>query len=221
MYHCVPIKQLGGGKLILYPTTVRPTTWTQAGAEKLMPLLRIQPYITSVEWRNGPSGTDLGKCLSQHYRAGYNLSDMCSSMLGLPHYSRTEPWLTVEPKQVAKVIINRSPRWRNDRFPWLRVWNKYRKDAVFIGLPDEHQEFVYSYGNISYYATDDYLQAAEVIAGCTLYVGNQSCCAAIAQGLRKNMVQETLDRKNYLSNCHWERPGMIHGYDENVQLPDL
>jgi hypothetical protein len=55
-------------------------------------------------------------------RHGLNLSDMLSDMLGIPHTFRTEPWLSVpEKKEVALVVIHRSPRYHVEDFPWRPV----------------------------------------------------------------------------------------------------
>ena len=71
---------------------------------------------------------------------------------------------------------------------------------------------------MAFHPTRDLLQAAEVIAGAELFIGNQSCPRAIAEGLKVAVVQET-DRSR--DNCHWERPNAWYGYRSCVHLPDL
>jgi hypothetical protein len=221
VYHLVPIKQLGGGRLVLTPSTCAGTTWNREAAESLMPLLRQQLYIDSVEWKDSPEGKNLGKW-RDHYRNGMNLCDMACSWLGLPHYPRREPWLSVfEARKVSRVVFNRAPRWRNDKVDWRRIWEKYHKQAVFLGHKDEHTEFELTVGPVDYYPTKNFLEAAEVIAGCELFCGNQSALGAIAEGLKKPMVQEILERRNWLSNTHFDRPDKWHVENNSVVLPTI
>jgi len=59
------------------------------------------------------------------------------------------------------------------------------QQAVFVGLPDEYEEFKKLTGwNLDYYPTRTMLELAEVIAGCDQFLGNQSVALSIAQGLR-------------------------------------
>ena len=71
---------------------------------------------------------------------------------------------------------------------------------------------------VSYLRTKNFLDLARVIRGAVLYVGNQSGPAAIAQGLRSNMILESVDRHHWAWNCHWERPGF---WDTADHLPTL
>ena len=70
------------------------------------------------------------------------------------------------------------------------VWGAWRDDgvdtqSVFVGLPQEHEEFKKLTGwNIDYYPTKNMLELAQVIAGCEQFMGNQSVALSIAQGLR-------------------------------------
>jgi hypothetical protein len=55
-----------------------------------------------------------------------------------------------------------------------------------------------------------------VIAGSRLFVGNQSCPAAIAEGLKRPMILEVYPA---LPNCCFERPDRINAWDGAIQLP--
>jgi hypothetical protein len=63
---------------------------------------------------------------------------------------------------------------------------------VFVGLPDEYNEFKKLTGwNLDYYPVKDMLDLAEVIAGCKKFLGNQSVSLSLAQGLRVPYAFET------------------------------
>ena len=104
----------------------------------------------------------------------------------------TEPWIKVEADPLTKgsVIFNRSHRYRNNRFPWQFIVDKYRDDALFIGTKEEHEDFVYCFGNVPYYKTKHCLDVARAIKGSRKYVGNQSSAFWIAAGLMHPLIQE-------------------------------
>ena len=216
------MQRLGGGEFYLFAHEHGGIG--QGQAESLCRLLEVQPYIRKCGWSygHGEGGICLSDVYTHNYRHGLNLTDMMCDALGLGRTPREEPWLTVpEPRSVAPVVINRCPRWHNGRFPWQRVVAAYGRDAIFVGHLSEFEEFVFRFGYLSYYYTPTYLEAARVIAGAQLFIGNQSSMAAIAEGIKAPMVLETLPRESWWWNCHWERSGKIHGYDEHVELPPL
>ena len=220
LYHLQPVKQLGGGNFYIYPAAKPDHRMLRSHAESVLALIRNQPYITAAAWREDVEGLDLSGW-RENYKNNTNLTDMCCTWLGLPHPPRCEPWLQVpDIKRVAKVVINRCPRWRNDKFPWLRAYMMYGKEAVFVGRPEEHSEFCFSWGPISYHYTENHLELAKVIAGADLFIGNQSSAAAVAEGMKVAMVQETLNRDHWWSNCHWDRKHKVHVYDKDAVMPD-
>ncbi len=218
--HLQPFKQLGGGEFYLYR---RPDMrLNQELGDSLLTLLECQPYIKKCGWGSATPGAIDFHAVRHHWRNNLNLTDMACRWLGLPYPDRNEPWLTVpNPKQVARVIINRCPRWHNDAFPWKRVVEKYGPEAVFIGLKSEWIDFVDRFGMVSYYYTPSLLCAAEVIKGGEWFIGNQSACHWIAEGTKTNTVLETMPRHSDSWNCHFERANKIHGYDASIELPDL
>jgi Macrocin-O-methyltransferase (TylF) len=221
IYHLAPVKDLGGGEFYLNANGHPDFRMPRERIESLLTLIRAQPYITRAGVCETPVGIDLDRW-RHNWRHGLNLSDMVSAMLGIPHTSRAEPWLSVpEKKEVAAVVIHRSPRYRVDAFPWRSVVEQYGREAVFVGEETEHRDFTERYGHVSYYRTRTYLELAEVIAGAVLFAGNQSSPAAVAEGLKANKILETVPRDHWAWNCHWERPGVIHGDGEVVELPPL
>lgn len=227
------IRHFGGG--ILY-IEAAPYTRQRLTPDKwfgLDLLLKEQPYIADVQpWqgqRVGVNGNDFRSNMSRALRRGEGrqkaLVDWMLETHGVPLNAKNEAWLTVKPEVVAQVIINRTGPGRqphqiyhNPNFPWHRVWQKYHKNAVFIGLPQEHEIFCATCGEVPYHPTKDFYEAARVIAGASLFIGNQSACFWIAEGLKKPIVLEVWPQG---ANCLIFRDWVFHGWDHTVQLPDL
>ena len=196
-------------------------------------ILKAQPYISDVqEWKNQPVGYCLNdfrarlfKAVRMRQQRDKSLVDWQLEQYGIPMDAKNQAWLSVEPKKVARVVFNRTGTGRepqhvyhNPRFPWHYVWQKYRKEAVFVGTPDEHRVFCATCGAIDHVVTKDLFEAAQVIQGCDLFVGNQSCCFWIAESMKKRIVLEVWPNG---PNCLVPRPDSIAGWDENVELPNL
>jgi hypothetical protein len=105
----------------------------------------------------------------------------------------TKPWLKVDadPLTKGRVIFNRSPRYRNEKFPWKDVLNFFGERSLFIGAEHEYDDFCKIVGNVEYYKTPSCLEVAKAIEGADFFVGNQSSSYWIAAGLRKPLLQET------------------------------
>ena len=197
-------------------------------------LLKQQPYINDVrEWRREMVSINLNDFRARLFkaiRAGQHkdksLVDWHIEAHGLPLNLKDSAWLTVaEPNKVARVVFNRTGPGRephhvyhNQLFPWHRVWQKYHEDAVFIGSKLEYEVFRNTCGEVPYYPTANLLEAARVIAGADLFIGNQSCCFWIAEGMKKKLVLEVWPQG---PNSNVFREGATQGFDQNVWLPEL
>jgi len=165
-------------------------------AEGLLPLLRAQPYIARAEWRERPLGvrSDVGQ--RRFWQHGFNIADQHAHWLGVPYsgdLAAAKPpgrWLAVEPNTMAPVVFARSQRYRNSRFPWRELHARFGSRACFVGTHQEHADFQACVGPVAFVPTPTVLDVARVIAGCRLFVGNQSCPRAIAEGLKVPCVVE-------------------------------
>lgn len=103
------------------------------------------------------------------------------------------PWLKVTPSPLSKgrVIVNRTGRYRNDQFPWAKVVDHYRHTLLFVGLHHEWRETCGLFGYMDFAPTNNLLEVAQLIAGSELFIGNQSCAFALAEGLKHPRIQET------------------------------
>lgn len=190
--------------------------------KSLYHLLMIQPCISEV--RLGcPKKVDYDlDDFRKNLKPNTNIADMHLDYFERDRSGRDSKWLTVDSAVETPgkpVIINKTFRYKNDAFSWMKVRDKYRNKACFVGLSDEHAVFQHQLEwNIPHVKTDNLLEVARVIAGCQLFIGNQSSAYAIAEGLRKPAVLEVWP---FDPNCIFKRPGVFHGWDANVNLPDL
>ena len=216
IYAMPTMRALGGGSLLLYPH--RKTRVTRESTKLIQPLLEAQKYIDSVEYSPLAARYDLDEWLGK-YDGRLSLAVSCARAFGLPDAIVDEPWIELnEMRAVAPVVMHRSPRYRLKMFPWHLAVNKYRGKCVFVGLKEEHQDFVSCFGYIPYYPTKDFLELAEVIAGSWLYIGNQSSPYAVAEGLKHNSIQEVWLEQ---PNCLFDRANAGYGINGRVHFPEL
>lgn len=231
------IRFWGGGVLMIEAATYTRQRLTPDKWCGLDLLLKQQPYIVDVvEWQGQRCTMTMNDFRAHMGRAlrsrdpnnparTKSLVDWQLETHGVPYSERDKPWIAVEPKKAAPVVINRTGAARashhyyhNPAFPWHKVWQKYKDKAVFVGLPEEHDLFCAVNGFIPHFKTANLLEAAQVIAGAELFVGNQSACFWLAEAMKKNLVLEVWPQG---SNCNVFRPGAIQGVDQHVQLPDV
>jgi hypothetical protein len=170
--------------------------------QAINPLLLSQPYIISVKTYEGEAIDWNASDFRMSYRRTNNLvSAHHRHYLGQKHLppvqvDQTQPWLTAEKADTCgRVVINRTARYHNPSFPWKRVVETYGSLLLFVGTADEHTAFEQAFGTVEYRPTSDMLEVARLIAGCELFIGNQSCAFAIAEGLKHPRILEvSLDR---------------------------
>ena len=230
IYGAVAIKALGGGILYLGPEirhqdNVR-DAMTPAKADSLGLLLKHQAYIEDViftETMPMDIDYDLNQMRSTFkspdWNPRMNLIDCHLKQFKLSLSHGNEPWLHVapDPRTDGRIVISRTERYRNDQFKWRMVLEMHGSRLVFIGLPHEHQDFVARYGNVEYLPTPNLLDVARLIYGADLFIGNQSCPRAIAEGLKVPCIMEGC---SYVPNCNFERKGVVNLYrDERLVHP--
>jgi len=187
--------------------------------QALKELLILQPYIVDVIYSEDKCDHDLNG-FRDHYCDGRNLADMHLATHGFSWAERTEKWLIVDKSiEEAPVVLNRSFRYNNNKFPWAKVRNIYAGKSIFVGLMNEWEKFCSEFGFVRYYPTPTLLDVARVIAGSKLFIGNQSCVEAVCEGLKHNKILEI--STPHKDSCMFRRMGAVYGYDEKVEFPEL
>ena len=192
--------------------------------EFLAPLLESQRYVLRCEMYRGESIVydfdDFRRYWSVHAAEyGVNLAEWMARTFDVPTKVVNEPWLDIEPLKIAPVVVHRSSRYHNGEFPWKRVLEHYKRDIVVVGLKVEHDQLCGQNNlNLPFYQVKDALELAQVIAGCQLFIGNQSLPHAIAEGLKKPKILEV---SMVDPNCVFERKDAQYVFTRNVYLPEL
>lgn len=205
---------------------------TQGDVDRLVSLLKRlaekQPYIKEFRsWKDGDTREwdSGGFRLANMHMATYTLLNAYfrhfkSMFHGLPCGDGMRAWLTCDksPASLDKIVINRTDRYQNKFFPWREIVQFYGSRLLFVGTRDEHRKFCDQFGIVPYRETKDMLDVAELINGSLLFIGNQSCANAIAEGLKHDSIQETaLD----IPDCIFKRSNAQHVIDGSVVLPNF
>jgi hypothetical protein len=193
----------------------------------LAPLVRLQPYIANIQIIQPGDPVDWKSegFRERHYTKGETLMRAHLNHLIKTHsigqnFTADEPWLygvEPSPRSKGRVVINRTGRYRNERFPWKEIVAHLRNRLLFVGLHHEWREFIGHHGYVEFQPTTDMLEVARLIKGSDLFIGNQSCANAIAEGLKHNLIQET---HLGFPDCIYVRPNASHVADGVVTLPD-
>lgn len=218
IYSLPAVRVAGGGDFYLSRSDFTRVASDEKALANIAPLLLAQPYIASVAlWNAQPIAYDLD-LFRNIGDAKQNIADRHLRAFSFPETESDVAWLEVSPLSVSPVVINATARFRNPHFPWREVLERFKGSCVFVGHPTEFEAFTRSYGRLPYRPTQNLLELAEVIAGAELFIGNQSCACAIAEGLKKEIIQETFP--DY-PNCIFHRKqfhSVLKGYQD---LPPL
>lgn len=189
------------------------TKFNEKTALMLKPLLEAQPYIKEVKIYDGER-IDYNLDLFR-YIGDLTYQNLCFSVLktfGCDTEEMKKQWLFVEPKKMDKVVlINKTDRYLNNHVDWNNFIDTYGGLMAFVGIEKEYEDFVKEYKcDIPFYKTNDFLELAQLIAGCSLFIGNQSSPYTIAEGLKKDTVQVVCE----------ECPNCIFPRDNAMYLPN-
>jgi hypothetical protein len=166
--------------------------------DMLKPLLEAQPYIKSFEKWNGENvhiDMDVLRQVKNHMPYGNIVTWMAMVYAEMtPKY--WEPWLSVKHKHIIRhssIIINRTSRYHNQWIDYFFL-KEYQDRLLFVGNPDEHSAFQTDWGlEMPLIKVRDFLELARVISNCSLFIGNQSMCFAIAEALKTPRILEVCD----------------------------
>jgi len=161
------------------------------------PLLEMQDYIERFE---------IWDCHQVQYNIDMIREPEISKELGMPYgdirqwvmmyYPELqacigEPWLVTGKNMdpMDYVVVNRTARYNNHNIKYTSLQD-HDVPVVFLGVRDEYKEFQKAVPRAEYVKTNDFLEAAKIIQGSKLFIGNQSSCFAIAEGLGSSRILE-------------------------------
>jgi hypothetical protein len=185
------------------------TKFNEKIALALKPLLEAQPYIKEVKLYDGEP-VDYNLDLFRYF-GDLTYSNLCYTMLktfGVDSIEMTKQWLFVEPKESMPVLINKTDRYLNNAVDWNSFIEKFGGFMGFVGIESEYENFTREYNvDIPFLKTDNFLELAQLIAGTSLFIGNQSSPYAIAEGLKKDTIQVVCDQ---CPNCIFPRSNAVY-----------
>jgi hypothetical protein len=213
IYALPSVRGLGGGDVYF---ASRPWTRTRWEDGKLLEL--IKPLFEEAGYgAHLHSGEYIDHDFSTFRHGGYLLGDtiVARQARWLRAEISLEPWLKAKPKLSRPLIINRADRWAGFHFPWKEIRDAFAGAILFIGLPKEHWFFEKEFGPVAFYEPRNLLEAAQIICGAELFIGNQSCCLAIANGLGKPVLVEVCP---YAPDCFLKRPNAFFSFSGEVEI---
>jgi hypothetical protein len=162
----------------------------QVMADMLIPLINTQNYVNSCDVLNGKQiHIDL-----DFFRAGLlpmqgNIARWVSYIVGV-NPQLYQPWLHVKANQAYAncIVIARSGRYQNTSIDYSFL--KHYRNLVFLGIESEYNDIKRYLPAIEWVPVNNFLQMAEIIAGCKFFIGNQSFPFALAEGLKVPRVLE-------------------------------
>lgn len=164
---------------------------TEKSVEMIAPLLLSQPEIKCCDiYTNQPIDYDLDDF--RKYPFDYNMGHICRWYFLAYGISSdlSKGWLSAEPYERFKneILIARSFRYRAPgiRYDFL---NEY-SNIGFVGLKEEYEDMRKSIPNIKYHPVKDFLELAQLIAGCRFFIGNQSFPYSLAEALKVKRALE-------------------------------
>lgn len=160
--------------------------------DRLHPLLAAQDYLGEVTVEDGsPVDYDLDLFRDSPLPLEkLNISRWYFYYTGVA-VDLSKPWLKADPDPSFRetVILARSLRYRNTGLDYRFLAGVKR--LVFVGMENEYEDMRASISNLEWFRVDDFLQLARAVAGCRLFIGNQSFPFSLAEALKVPRILET------------------------------
>ena len=140
------------------------------------------------------------------------LTTWFSKLLEIDDTSNNQ-WLKNDFNSENYICVNRTSRYHNSNFPWKEIVKKYSNNIIFVGLPEEYNAFVNDFGYVKFVETKNFDDLYSVIGKCKVFIGNQSFCYSLAEGMKKPCIQET---DLWVCNCKFERENTLFYEGHNI-----
>ncbi|GGH23675.1 hypothetical protein [Mucilaginibacter phyllosphaerae] len=162
----------------------------QGMVNNLIPLIQSQPYINNCEvYTDQPIHIDLDYFRSGTVPLNGNIARWYSYITGVSPVL-WKPWLTIDADKsyADTIVMARSGRYQNRAIDYSFL-NAYPK-VVFIGIESEYKDLLPVIPNLQWKPVTDFLELAQVVAGCRLFIGNQSFPFSVAEALKVPRILE-------------------------------
>lgn len=164
---------------------------TERSVELMAPLLLSQPEFAVCDILNDQR-IDYDLDEFRTFPFDYNTNHICRwyfHMYGITA-DLGKPWLQVEPDRsfANEIVIARSFRYRAPGISYAFL-NAY-PHLTFVGLKEEYEDLKQAIPTLKYKPVSNFLELAQVIAGCKFFIGNQSFPFSLAEALKVKRVLE-------------------------------
>lgn len=209
IYSLAAMKVMGGGVLYLspdcrFPYPRVPKICANMSNDTINPIIgfiRSQPYVWDVRYtRQMPFSTDVDfNAFREFYKIHRPENYMSLFRLHLlscgVDYPENQPWLMCNESREIEgrpIIVNRTSRYHNTKFPWAAAIAQHGHKMAFVGLKPEYDAFcaLNTAVTVPWIETPTLMDLAKVVNGAKVFIGNQSTPLAIALGLGKNAIAE-------------------------------
>ena len=185
---------------------------TNRMVDMVIPLLKNQNYITSVEKFDGQK-IDVDLNLFRKIPMNFNLDEVrwYFHLTGV-HVDLSKQYLFANEHKILKkkIVIMRSTR-RKNAFINYKFLNDYN-NVIFLGLKDEFNDLKKDITKLEFYDCKDFLEAAEIIKSSKFFIGNSSFGFTMAEGLKIPRIMESYPDFPVIY------PNGGHGYDIYFQV---
>lgn len=164
---------------------------TTDAVKKIIPLLKKQEYLESVSiYENTLIDIDLNFFRELGFNFNIDSIRWYFHLTGI-HCDLTEPYIFTEKKKdyYNKIVILRSLRRQNKLINY-NFLNCY-KNILFVGLEDEYLDLKKKLPLLNYYNPRDFLELAQIINSCKLFIGNLSFGYSLAEAVKVPRLLES------------------------------
>lgn len=164
--------------------------------EMLYPLITDQDYIASCEPFTGQDiMIDMDLIRQTQVSMPYgNLAHWLGIKFADMQPDLGEKWIEargpINREFREAIVINRTSRYHNHFVSYFFL-KKYADHLIFVGTEKEHADFCSEWQfKMHHHKVKDFMELTMLIADCKFFIGNQSMCFAIAEGLKVPRVLE-------------------------------
>ena len=152
--------------------------------ELLLPLLKDQKYLKSVQiYKNDSIDVNLNLFRDVPINVRFHSIRWYSHITGV-HVNMDNSFLDVNEHGTIKrkIVINRSPRYRNEYINYRFLENA--KNILCIGIKSEFEDLKKEIHNLELYNCKDFLEMAKIIKSSKFFIGNECFAYSVAEGLK-------------------------------------
>ena len=157
---------------------------SKRSGDLIFPLLRNQDFLDAVDiYKDEKIDINLDLFRDIPINLSFYSTRWFSHMCGI-NINVENTFLSAKPHNLIKnkIIIHRSPRYRNPYINYKFLNNV--KNLLCIGLEDEFKNLKKEIDNLEFHDCKDFLEMAEIIKASKFYIGNMSFQYNMAEGLK-------------------------------------